>query len=138
MRRTYLILFEAATVLGFASIDQAPVAARGPYQKSFEKVYPDLAAKKVNCRVCHPRGSEDNMKSLNHYSIALAKELGEKKVKDEQRVMDALRTIAKGECRSGKWTERLERGLAPCVCGAIEPENSIIERLLKKDDYKFH
>ena len=91
--------------------------ARPSYKKAFDACYAEIAKKnKTTCNVCHLGGTDDK-KRRNHYGEALAKELGEKNVKDEKKIVEALKAIEEGECRSGKWKLRLEHGLAPCVCG---------------------
>ncbi len=91
--------------------------ARPNYKKAFDSCYAEIAKKnKTTCNVCHSVGTDDK-KIRNHYGEALAKELGEKMVKDDKKIIEALKAIEDGECRSGKWKLRLEHGLAPCVCG---------------------
>ena len=127
MSRTLVIFCGAAAVL-LAGQFSEPIMARPNYKKVFTDLYPHLAAKKVSCAMCHPAGNDKKQK--NHYSIALEKELGEKAVKDEQRIREALLKLEEGECRSGNWGKRIKHGLPPCVCRDIEPPQSVIERWL--------
>lgn len=91
--------------------------ARPNYKKAFDSCYAEIAKKnKTTCNVCH-LSSTDDKKRRNHYGEALAKELGEKMVKDEKKIVEALQAIEEGECPSGKWKLRLEHGLTPCACG---------------------
>lgn len=93
---------------------ERPINARPNYKKCFETVYKDLAkSNKVTCNICHV--GEDK-KKLNHYGRAVAKELGEKNVKDDAKIIAAIKAVAKKKCKSGEWGERLEKGLSPCDC----------------------
>ena len=105
--------------------------ARPKYKGVFEKIYVKGGKEgKLTCAMCH---STDDKKKLNHYSEALAKELGKKNETDEERIKEAFLAIEDGECRSGKWKKRLEKGLFPGVC---PPEraltDSYIGRLLER------
>ena len=107
--------------------------ARPNYKKAFDSLYVDSAKKSTtNCSMCHSEGSDDK-KQRNHYGVALAKELGEKMVKNQEKIIAALKAIEDGECRSGKWKLRLDKGLAPCVCGrGNQEDNSYIARQLHR------
>ncbi len=105
------------------------VESRPPYFSTFKKVYPELAKKKISCAICHPTRQKTE---LNHYGAALRKELGEKRVKDEKRITEAIRKIEDGKCQSGCWSERLKSGLAPCVDREIVEEHSVITRWLNQ------
>ena len=107
--------------------------ARPNYKKAFDKLYVDIAkSNKTTCNVCHLSGTDDK-KHRNHYGVALAKELGKPRVTDEEKIIEALKAIEEGECRSGKWKERLEKGRAPCVCGRGDHESgSYIARQLDR------
>lgn len=108
--------------------------ARPNYKKAFDTCYAEIAKKRgTTCNVCHSVGTDDK-KRRNHYGVALAEELGEKNVKDLEKIIEALKAIEDGECRSGKWKLRLEKGLAPCVCGRGDHEaDSYITRQLARD-----
>lgn len=108
--------------------------ARPNYKKAFDKLYVEIAkTNKTTCSVCHLSGADDK-KRRNHYGVALAEELGEPRVKDEEKIIAALKAIEDGECRSGKWKLRLEHGRAPCVCGRGDHEDdSYIARQLARD-----
>ena len=109
--------------------------ARPNYKKFWDKLYGDVAKNnKTTCNLCHLSGTDDK-KHRNHYGVALAKELGKPRVTDEEKIIEALKAIEDGECRSGKWKERLENGLPPCVCGRGDHEtNSYIARQLSRDN----
>jgi hypothetical protein len=111
----------------------AQVEARPKYKKVFDSTYPDVVAKtkKLNCLVCHVG---DDKKKRNHYGEALAKELKERNEQDEKTIKEALLAIEGGECRSGKWKERLDEGKPPCVCGSrdYDPSSYIARQLARE------
>lgn len=111
--------------------------ARPNYKKAFDTYYSEFKNgknNKTNCTVCHSSGTDDK-KHRNHYGEALAKELGEKMVKDQGKIIEALKAIEDGECPSGKWKLRLEHGHAPCICGRRDHEaDSYIARQLHRAD----
>ncbi len=112
----------------------ARVEARPQYKKVFDATYPDVAkAKKTNCYLCHATG-DDNKKKRNHYGHALAKELKNPNVKDENTIKEALKAIEDGDCRTGKWKERLDEGKWPCVCGdgGQDPSSYIARQLARE------
>ena len=86
---------------------------------------------RVTCLVCH---SGPDMKTLNHYGKAIAEELGEKMVKDEAKIIAAIKAVAKRKCKSGEWGERLDKGLPPCDCGEANA-GSYIARQLARDKH---
>ena len=128
------LLCVACLIVILSAALPSPTYARPNYKKAFDKLHKDIATKKTSCYVCHSEVRDDK-KHLNHYGQALAEELGERNVKDEEKVIAALKAIEeKGECRSGKWKLRLERGLPPCVCGRFDHEaDSYIARQLGRD-----
>lgn len=104
--------------------------ARPLYKKCFDTVYKDkFKNQKVTCAVCH---SGDDKKHLNHYGKAIAEELGEKNVRDQEKIIAAIKAVAKRKCKSGVWGERLEKGLMPCDCGD-QNAGSYIARQLTRD-----
>lgn len=111
--------------------------ARPNYKKAFDTYYSEFKNgknSKTSCVVCHISGTDDK-KHRNHYGVALAKELGEKMVQDQEKIIEALRAIEGGECPSGKWKLRLENGRAPCVCGRGDHEaDSYIARQLNRTE----
>ena len=93
--------------------------ARPNYKKCFDTVFKDIAKNnKISCSVCHVAG--DDKKRLNHFGKAVAEELGEKNVKDDAKIIAAIKAAAKRKCKSGEWGERLAKGLPPCDCGSEE------------------
>ena len=107
-------------VVVFLVASERPGDARPNYKRCFDTVFKDIAKNnKANCNVCHVAGSDDK-KRLNHFGKAVAEELGEKYVKDEAKIIAAIKAAAKRKCKSGEWSERLAKGLPPCDCGAEE------------------
>ncbi len=99
----------------FLLASERPSEARPIYKKAFDFVYKDvLKTNKVSCEICHSPG--DDKKHLNHYGKAIAEELGEKNGKDFDKILAAIRAVAKRKYKSSAWQERLEKGLTPCVC----------------------
>ena len=107
--------------------------ARPRYKKVFDATYPDVAkANKVNCNVCH--ATVEDKKKRNHYGQALAKELKKSNIEDVKTIKEALQAIEGGDCRSGKWKERLDDGKVPCACGdGGRDSNSYIARQLARE-----
>lgn len=100
--------------------------ARPNYKRCFDTAFVEIAKKnKTTCNVCHIAGTNDK-KRLNHFGKAVAEELGEKMVKDDEKIIAAIKRAAKRKCKSGTWSERLDKGLPPCDCGDEEcrPETS--------------
>ncbi len=111
----------------------ARVEARPQYKKVFDSTYPNVAkSNKVNCNLCH--AGEDNKKKRNHYGNALAKELKNPNVKNEKTIKEALKAIEDGDCRTGKWKERLDEGKVPCACGdgGHDPSSYIARQLARE------
>ena len=107
-------------VVLFLVASERPGDARPNYKKCFDFAFKDLAkTNKVTCNVCHVAGSDDK-KRLNHFGKAVAEELGEKNVKDDAKIIAAIKAAAKRKCKSGEWGERLAKGLPPCECGSEE------------------
>lgn len=72
-------------------------AARPKYASVMTKQYEDLAKKhgkngKLTCAVCHPSKSK---KDRNNFGAAMTKALGEKNVKDEDKIKEALVKLEK-------------------------------------------
>lgn len=128
--RFLLTTFGIAAVLFANAVHR--VEARPNYKKTFDSTYPEVAkASKTNCNVCH---FGDDKKNRNHYGEALRKELKEPKVTDEKRIKDALKAIENGDCKTGKWKERLDKGQVPCTCESNKHEhNSYITRQLARE-----
>ena len=118
----------------FVIATERPSTARPLYKKCWEIVYKDkldTTGGKITCAVCHPG---DNKKDLNHYGKAIAEELGEKNVKDVEKIIAAIKAVAKRKCKSGEWGERLDKGLPPCECGEANA-GSYIARQLARDKH---
>ncbi len=117
--------------IAFFLTSERPSEARPIYKKAFDFVYKDvLKTNKASCAVCHSPG--DDKKHLNHYGKAIAEELGEKNVKDFDKIVAAIRAVAKRKCKSGEWHERLEKGLIPCDCGDQNAGSYIARQLARE------
>lgn len=133
-RRIYrpLRLVSLLAVLIVAASER-PSPARPNYKKCadivFRELFPKLDLSRTNCNLCH---SGDDKKKLNHFGRAVAEELGEKNVKDEKKIIAAIKAVLKRKCKSGVWGERLEKGQMPCNCGD-QDAGSYIARQLARD-----
>lgn len=130
-----LCLVSSLTIVLFITSER-PGDARPNYKACWEEVYKDTVKKigkngKVTCAVCHVG---DDKKHLNHYGKAIAEELGEKAVKDKEKIIAAIKVVAKRKCQSGVWGERLEKGLPPCDCDEASAD-SYIARQLARDKH---
>ena len=101
------VMFVIAFV--FASESQA----RLQYRTVFKKVYSKHSkACKASCLICHvkKKNKKPDNKRLNDYGKKLKKELGEKNVKDKEKVKDALKKIGPPSvCRDTDHTLALDR-----------------------------
>ena len=123
--RPLCLVSSLAAVFFFAA--EHPSAARPLYKKVFDSEYKTvLTTNKTTCTVCH---SSDDKRKLNHYGKAIAEELGEKNVREFDKIVEALRAVAKQRCKSGEWQERLDRGLIPCDCGEYNADSYIARQL---------
>ncbi len=124
-----LCLVSSLAIMFFIA-SQRPSDARPNYKACWEKVYKDKQKKdnKLTCALCH---AGDDKKKLNHYGKAIAEELGEKNVKDEEKIVAAIKAVAKRKCKSGEWGERLEKGLPPCDCGEANADSYIARQLAR-------
>jgi hypothetical protein len=102
--------------------------ARLLYKKCFDKVYPNIGGSggKTTCNVCH---HGDSKKNLNRYGQALAEELGEKNVTDEDKIIEAIKAIGKPKSPSGDWQDRLEQRSLPCDNQDFSRESSVARQL---------
>ena len=92
--RSLCLAGSLALVLVLASARQCD--ARLLYKKGFETLYKEkLKDGRITCAVCHPSGEEKTKRDLNRYGQALANELGEKDVKDMDKILRALKAIEK-------------------------------------------
>jgi hypothetical protein len=117
----------AALVLVLAGIvclsSARQAQARQQYYGVWLTTYPDVATKNnvkttVRCNVCHIGTKKQNR---NDYGKAIAKALGEKNVKDKQKIGDALKTAAQEKNADGKtFQELLEANELP---GSKPPAN---------------
>lgn len=118
----------ACMAIVISILSARPSSARPNYKKCFDVVFKEIAkTNKTNCNVCH--GGGDDKKSLNHFGEALAKELGEKNVKDEAKIIAAIKAVVKRKCKTGSWEERLEKGQVPCECSDANSDSYIARQL---------
>ncbi|GDY06709.1 hypothetical protein LBMAG52_01950 [Planctomycetia bacterium] len=119
-------------VVVFLVASERPGDARPNYKKCFDTVFKDIAKNsKTTCNVCHVAGSDDK-KRLNHFGKVVAEELGEKMVKDDAKIIAAIKAAAKRKCKSGEWQERLAKGLPPCDCGDQDAGSYIARQLARE------
>ena len=93
--------------------------AQKQYMEAFAEQYPDLAeeVEELKCGVCH--GRSKRMRS--DYAMALEEALGEKKVKDVEKIMEALEAIEEVEYEDGmSYGDLLESGELPAPFSADE------------------
>ncbi len=88
LRRVGLVfaLSGLAIVLGVTSAEARPL-----YKTVWERTY-EVSSQRIDCALCHPGKSKADR---NQYGQALADELGEKNVKDETKIEEAIRRIGK-------------------------------------------
>lgn len=90
MRRLATTTLVITVLFGLGTL--RPLQARPNYKKCFDEVFKDelKGSNKTTCNVCH---IGDDKKKLNSYGQKLEKELGEKMVKEEQKIKEALKKI---------------------------------------------
>ncbi|MBC7815948.1 MAG: hypothetical protein IAG10_03510 [Planctomycetaceae bacterium] len=98
----------ASLVAVFVLVSARPSDARMPYKKGFDILYKENLPKTgaVTCAVCHPG---ETKRELNRYGKALAEELGEKDVRDMERILAALKAIGKPKSNSDEWPSNPKR-----------------------------
>lgn len=112
---TIMGLLVAMTVVMHSETAQA----RPNYKKALTTAYPDNATvKKIGCMNCHPKkesGKGANAKKRNPFGVAVGKALGAKKVKDKEKIAEALtKAAAEKSAVEGKtFGELIADGLAP-------------------------
>ncbi len=113
------VAMAAVTGLMFLSTPQ-PADAQKLYMETFAERYPDMAEQvleETKCAVCHGRSK----KMRSDYAVALAEALGEKKVKDADKIMEALEEIEAIEYEDGMtYGDLLESGELPAPFTADE------------------
>lgn len=110
MRKVFAVLATAA-VAGFM-VSSAPqqATAQPQYLKAFTEKYDIAEAKEKKCGVCH--GEKKTERS--EYAQAMGKALGEKKVKDVEKINKALTDVEAVEYADGKtYGELLKSGKLP-------------------------
>ena len=91
MKRIFVML---VIVLSFGLSICRPVQARPLYKSVYEDLFKvETKGGALTCARCHP-GSDK--KELNTYGKKLEEELGEKNVKDKEKIREALKKIGSG------------------------------------------
>ena len=105
----------AVSVLGGLSTDSA--SARPPYKMEFDKKYMADGSEinkalsgKSNCNICHVG---KDRKNRNEYGAAIGKALGEKNVKDNQKIVDALGKAEKEKSGDKTFGDLIKEGKLP-------------------------
>ena len=112
MRKLAIVMAAAVVAALVFSVDVVPVQAQKQYFDAFVAKYPEVAEKanQQKCGVCH--GKQKTQRS--DFAKALEKALGEKKVKDVEKINAALDTVAAEEYTDGKtYGELLKDGQLP-------------------------
>lgn len=112
MRKVLTVLTIAAVAGGLFSLEARPVHAQKQYMDAMIAKY-EPASKLImeqKCVVCH--GKQKTQRS--EYAKAIEKALGEKKVKDVEKINKALDTVAEQEYADGKkYGDLLKAGTLP-------------------------
>ena len=89
-RRSHVVV--AVIAVSFLLPAPERVTARPLYKKVFEELYRKRLPEKtkVSCAICHP---EKSKKKKSKYGQALEEELGEKNVKDREKIREAMKKI---------------------------------------------
>ena len=107
--RTLAACLLAALCVGVLSLPSS-ASARPKYKSAFEKTYGEKVEEKITCNVCHGKSK----KMVSEYGKALGEALGEKNVKDEEKITESLKAIEeKGDVEGKNYGELLEEGTLP-------------------------
>ncbi|MEW4487142.1 hypothetical protein AB1L42_03625 [Thalassoglobus sp. JC818] len=107
---TFVALFG---VIGLFAAAPKQAEARPQYLKAFLVKYDIAEAKELKCGVCHGEGGK-NKKVVSDYGKALGKALGEKNVKDADKIAEALGEAAKAKNGDdGSYGDLLDKGKLP-------------------------
>lgn len=112
MRKLAMLMVAAAAAGVLFSVDAQPVQAQKQYLDAFMAKYPEVSeqAMEQKCNVCHGK----QKKQRSEYAKALENALGEKKVKDEEKIKAALEAVESQEYADGKtYGELLKSGQLP-------------------------
>jgi len=112
MRKVLTLLTAVAVAGALFSVDARPVQAQKQYMDEMLKKYPSVAeqVKEQKCNTCH--GKQKTQRS--EYAKALEKALGEKKVKDAEKISKAFDAVAEQEYSDGKkYGDLLKDGKLP-------------------------
>jgi hypothetical protein len=107
------MLTAAAVVCALFAADSRPVRAQKDYMDAMKNKYEPVAKliEEQKCAVCHGKSSK---KQRSEFAKSLEKALGEKKVKDADKIAKAFETVADQEFADGKkYGELLKDGKLP-------------------------
>ncbi len=116
MKNLGRFVIAGACLFAIVVLSSGSASARPQFKTAFEKAYPDLAKKhgtdgKLTCAVCHP---VKDKKKRNDYGVALTKTLGEKNVKDADKIKEALTKAEAEKNADGKtYGELIKAGELP-------------------------
>ena len=111
MRKSLTWIACCAVISAFVGGPEAQ--ARPDYLKAFNATYPTLKAEAeaAKCGVCHP---EEKKAVRNDYGKAMGTALGEKNVKEEKKIVEALKKAEAEKSPDGKtFGELIKEGKLP-------------------------
>ena len=117
-RKTVVSLAAAAAVACLIGVAPKQAEARAQYNKAFKAMYEEKFENQedvqLKCNVCHGEGGK-NKKVRNAYAEDLFKELGDKNLKDDEKIKAALEATAKKDSQTeGKtYGDLLNAGVLP-------------------------
>lgn len=98
----------AALAIAFCVATAPQAQARPNYKKAFDKTYE--VNTKTSCNTCHGKSK----KNLSEYGIAIKEALGEKNVKDQDKIVEALHAVEdKGDVDGKTYGEIIKSGELP-------------------------
>jgi len=112
MRKVLTTLTAVAVACALFTVDARPVHAQKQYMDEMKKKFEPIAKliEEQKCAVCH--GKQKTQRS--EFAKALEKALGEKKVKDVEKIQKAFDTVAEQEYADGKkYGDLLKAGTLP-------------------------
>lgn len=118
----WLVGAGVAAVMLSANLSQAQ--ARPTFPGIFARKYLNLLeqVKEAKCTVCHPAEDNEKKEKRNNYGTALEKALGEKMVKDKEKVNKALEKIEKepSAIKGKTFGDLIKEGKLPASTEATE------------------
>ncbi len=121
MKRFSMFVLAVVAVVSSGLMAPEQVQARMPYFNAFKAEYTKVDASTIEdtkCGICHGGEKGANKKKLSKYAEELAKGLGGKNVKDEEKIKEALKAAEKGDAGGGKtFGDLLKDGKLPPAAG---------------------